>query len=122
MTEYQPTNPNPAPTGWAPINDYDNFNPIPEPPNPWNATFPSYEVTGQWPAVTGIPAGNPATLVVKLCRVVDQGSTDGTFKLRTYDGWLLDNFSPHTSSTMTQGMFVLVLFCGQWCFDIGYDN
>lgn len=72
-----------TPTPWTPINDYDNFDPDPAPPNPWGYIPPSYEVNGYWGPVTGIPDDNPAVPVVKLCRVLAAGSSDGTVQIRT---------------------------------------
>jgi hypothetical protein len=107
----------PAEGSWTPLNSYDSFAPVPlTDPYP-GVTYPEYEETGIEPVITGIPDGNPNYPIVHLGRVIDQGSTPGTWLVRTYDGWLLDSVFPHDS--YQQGDFMYLMVCGSWATDIG---
>jgi hypothetical protein len=107
-------------TDWTPVSDFDNF----DPPMPgWldpNWPYPDYVLTGIEPSVSGIPDGNPNVLSVRLGRVVAQGTIVGTFMVRTFEGWLLDNVFPHNS--YSPGDFIYLLVCGQWCIDMGQHS
>ncbi|TQF03938.1 hypothetical protein E6W39_18990 [Kitasatospora acidiphila] len=105
------------PTSWTPLTSYDNFNPpIPTNLDP-NWTYPDYVLNGIEPAVTGVPADNPNYPTFRIGRIIGQGSDTGTWMIRTWDGWLLDNVLPHAS--YEAGDFVLLLACGTWVVDLG---
>lgn len=102
---------------WTPVSEYDNFNaPALTNPNP-DFTYPDYALKGVEPAATGIPSTNPAYAMVKLGRVVAQGSDVNTWMVRTYEGWLLDLVYPHAGYSL--GDFILLLVIGQWVTDLG---
>lgn len=67
--------------------------------------------------MTGIPSGTPNYPIFHIGRVIGQGSTTGTWMIRTSDGWLLDDVLPHAS--YEAGDFVLLLICGSWVVDLG---
>ncbi len=105
------------PPSWTPLSEFDNFNPVlptfTDPNFPW----PDYIAAGVEPAVSGIPADNPLVPTMRLGRVIGQGTEIGTWMVRTYDGWLLDNLLPHASYSAGDYMYLMV--CGTWCMDMG---
>jgi hypothetical protein len=101
---------------WIATNPYDYFLPTPVVENP-NFVYPAYVTSGTEPVPTGIPIGNPVTVSFHLGRIIGPGSVVGTWRVRTTDGWLIDQFFPHYPYQL--GDFVYLLVCGTWCTDIG---